>query len=832
MGPITTDSGNPSPSPEEQRCGLAWHWVRNCSTPCRALITLTFVVGLILALTGYSTLERAKHDVRAMMRQAAALRLGAIAQDIAPDVRQQNYRAVREKLDAAARAGDISTLRFVSPDGLVISPVMPVLPMDRPEWFARLVNLDSPPTDQMLWEGGKIHGRTSLSLSTHGYEAYLWHMVLWWAVWTLPGLILIGGAVAYLLKINLKDLFSLQEAARLIEAGKRCPQILVNSRQPPELRATIGAFNRMGENLQALLAALNQQQIALNEEKERWQVTLSSVNDSIIVTDEHNCVVYLNPAAEALLETPQEIAHANPIKLLLPIDEPEQDEFHQFVMASSIPDMAVTGSLWITRSQGQKMALSCCCSPFNHRHYRGAIYVLRDETEKKRLMDNLRLMAFHDSLTSLPNRRAVEGRLTRALRTTKKEGAEHVFCYIDLDQFKLINDTCGHSAGDLLLAQLAKRISEEVPSNAYMGRLGGDEFGLILFDAQVTQAKAVCHRLIRTIQDFRFTHHGRSFSVGACAGITRINQASHSLEEVMIQADMACYRAKAEGSGLIRIYEADEIGFRRLQEEMGLAADFTQALETGRFLPYRQLIQAVDPQGQSHYEVLVRVKRPGGEVDGPGKLLPALERYGQAPILDRWMLDNVLAYLARQPEDQAVYFINLSGKTLADESFLATACELLDRYQLPGSRIGFEITETAAVVNLNNARALIEGLRTRGCRFGLDDFGREASSFSYLKHLPADYIKIDGSFVHRMVEDKQDQAIVRSIVQLSKDFGLHSVAEHVENEQTATLLGELGVEYLQGYHVHRPEPLPFWDTCRLPADSNSPPKPPTLIAVN
>ncbi|MGA7178965.1 MAG: EAL domain-containing protein [Thiobacillaceae bacterium] len=786
------------------------------------LTTVTLMMAMILALAGYNILERVSRDIRALLTQQAGLQLGKIVAEILPEAKQHSYHSIEDKLKVYIRAGGLQELSFISPEGRIVSPALPILAVERPAWFARLISLGIPRVEQTLWIGGTNYGRVSLAVSPRAQEDYLWHLMFWWVMWIIASLALAGSSISYLLKINLKDLFSLQKAAQRIALDDYRCQIAVSGWQPPEIREAVGAFNHMGEALQSLLATLSDQEATLNQEKERWQAMLSSVDDGVVVTDAQNFVIYLNPAAEVLLETTQEAALSTPIGRILRLDGAEQDGLYDFVQAAPIPNSAVTGSISLSRSLGQKLSLSCRCSPFSHRNHLGAIYVLRDETEKKQLMDNLRVMAFHDSLTTLPNRRAVEGRLERALRTARKDGLDHVFCYIDLDQFKLINDTCGHSAGDLLLASLAKHMGEELPANAYLGRLGGDEFGLILFNAHVTQARAVCHRLIRCIQGFRFTHNGRSFSVDACAGISRIDQSSRSLEDVMIQADMACYRAKAEGSGLMRVYEADEIGFRRLQEEMGLAAEFTQALEAGRFVPYRQLIQTVNPQGQSHYEVLVRIKQPSGEIEGPGKLLPALERYGQAPILDRWMLESIISYLSRRPEDQAVYFINLSGKTLADENFLATARELFDRYELPGSRIGFEITETAAIVNLNNARNLIEGLRKHGCRVGLDDFGREASSFSYLKHLPADYIKIDGSFVHRMVEDRQDQAIVRSIVQLSKDFGLRSVAEHVENEQTAVLLGEIGVDFLQGYHVHRPEPLPDWRASCLPSNRTAP----------
>jgi diguanylate cyclase (GGDEF)-like protein len=403
----------------------------------------------------------------------------------------------------------------------------------------------------------------------------------------------------------------------------------------------------------------------------------------------------------------------------------------------------------------------------------------------------------------------VEGRLARALHTARDQAQQHAFCYIDLDQFKLVNDTCGHSVGDALLMDIAQAMKAALPDHAYLGRLGGDEFGLILFDTQPAEANAVCRQLVQRIRDFRFEHNGRRFTLGACAGIAPITQAATTAGELMIQADMACYRAKSEGSGRVMLYEADEVGFRRLEAEMGWAADFAQALEANQFLPYRQLIQPTSSTGQPHYEVLIRWQR-NGVIEGPAKLLPALERYGQAPILDRWMLEAVVSYLAAQHDDHAVYFINLSGKTVADESFLGTVCHLLDHYGVAGERLGFEVTETAAVVNLADAQRLIHGLRERGCRFALDDFGRDASSFFYLKHLPADFLKIDGAFVRGMLNDRRDQAIVRSIAQLARDFGMHSVAEQVEDVDMATLLHDMGVDYLQGYHIHRPEAFPHW----------------------
>ncbi len=558
------------------------------------------------------------------------------------------------------------------------------------------------------------------------------------------------------------------------------------------------------------ITALKTVQAHLAADRARWETTLASINDAVLVTDSRNRIEFVNPAAESMLEINQEDVRSLAVNQLMRLADDSGKHAETCFLQAAAPRHGTHGSVSVQTPSGRCVAVSYSCAPLAGGSHHGAVYVLRDETEKKQLLDSLRDMAYHDPLTALPNRRAVEGRLARALRLAHETGKQQAFCYIDLDHFKLVNDTCGHAVGDILLASLSKQMQEALPENAYLGRLGGDEFGLILFDTHDAETKAVCARMIRTIREHPFEHKGRRFNLNACIGIATVTGQTATTGDLMIQADMACYRAKAEGSGRIRVYEADEIGFKRLEREMGWAADFSRALESGQFLPYRQLIQATSSTAKSHYEILIRVQRENGEVEGPGSLLLALERFSQAPILDRWMTEKVIAYLARTPDDQSVYFINLSGKTLVDDSFLETVNGLLNRYELPGSRIGFEITETAAVHNLESAQRLILGLRGRGCQFALDDFGQDASSFSYLKSLPADYIKIDGAFVRGMANDRRDQAIIRSIAQLAHDFGMQTVAEQVETGEVAVLLQAMGVNYLQGYHIRRPEPLPGW----------------------
>ncbi|MCL5060014.1 MAG: diguanylate cyclase, partial [Candidatus Thermoplasmatota archaeon] len=351
---------------------------------------------------------------------------------------------------------------------------------------------------------------------------------------------------------------------------------------------------------------------ALSEEKARWQVTLQSINDAVIVTNARNQVTYLNPAAENLLGIALDEAALSPLKSLMQIDQMGGgDEAPVCFLSPASAPHNQTGSAQLHTRLGQNLAISYSCAPLSGHGGLGAVYVLRDETEKKQLLDSLREMAFHDPLTALPNRRAVEGRLARAMRTARDRSQQHAFCYIDLDQFKLVNDTCGHSVGDTLLTDIAQTMKAALPAHAYLGRLGGDEFGLILFDTRPELALQVCRQLVQRIRDFRFEHKGRRFTLGACAGIAPITQAATTAGGIMVQADMACYRAKSEGSGRVVLYEADEVGFRRLEAEMGWAADFAQALEANQFLPYRQLIQPASHDGQPHYEVLIRWQRNG-----------------------------------------------------------------------------------------------------------------------------------------------------------------------------------------------------------------------------
>lgn len=438
-----------------------------------------------------------------------------------------------------------------------------------------------------------------------------------------------------------------------------------------------------------------------------------------------------------------------------------------------------------------------------------AIAFNHSATRIEELLDEMRQMAYHDPLTGLPNRRAIEGRINRALQSAQNQNARHAFCYIDLDQFKLINDICGHAAGDLLLSQLPPLLKTVLPKDAYIGRLGGDEFGLLLFDKSLQDAYDISCDLITAVFGFDFMYEDRTYHIGASVGISAITSKSRSIGEILSQADVACYEAKQAGRGRCYLYETSLTSGQSLQEEMDWVAWFGQAIAEKRLLLYRQRIEPLNGiDSSAHYEILLRIRRYTELLEPPGKFLAAAERFNLSPTVDRWVLRTLADWLARHPQDLSVHSVNLSGISLNDDYFLDFVLDTLDAHNIPGHRLAFEITETAAVRNLAKARTFMETLKSRGCKFYLDDFGKGMASFSYLKQLPADFLKIDGAFVLEMLRDSTDYAIVNAFNQIAHDLSRKSVAECVENQYLLDKLYELGVDYVQGHAIHVPEPLP------------------------
>jgi len=441
-----------------------------------------------------------------------------------------------------------------------------------------------------------------------------------------------------------------------------------------------------------------------------------------------------------------------------------------------------------------------------------AIAQVQDITEAHNLSDRLSYQASHDALTDLVNRREFERRLDRVVEDIEIEKSEHALLYIDLDQFKIVNDTCGHTAGDELLHQIANVMEEKIRQRDTLARIGGDEFGVLMEHCKIEQAMRVANVIREAVEEFRFVWGDKIFSVGASIGVTTITLLSKDVTEILKQADAACYAAKESGRNRVHLYNEKDTSLANRYGDMQWVSRISSALEENRFHLYAQPIMNIENSETTHYELLLRMEDEAGAIIPPGAFLPAAERYNLISKLDRWVINTAFQWLTDFPESRehiSFCSINVSGQNLGDDQFRDYVMEKLKETKIDTSKVCFEITETAAIANLSNAMDFIITLKSMGCLFALDDFGSGVSSFAYLKNLPVDYLKIDGMFVKDIVEDPIDFAMVRSINEIGHVMGKKTIAEFVEDDAILDKLRSIGVDYAQGYGIGMPAPLEF-----------------------
>lgn len=442
----------------------------------------------------------------------------------------------------------------------------------------------------------------------------------------------------------------------------------------------------------------------------------------------------------------------------------------------------------------------------------GAVLIFRDVTEKRALAQQLQHQALHDPLTGLLNRRGFEKKLAQLLQTARMQSREHALCYLDLDHFKLVNDTCGHAAGDELLRQLPQVLQPLVRRADTFARLGGDEFALLIEDCPLEQAGRIAEGVRDAVRDFRFVWQYRTFTIGVSIGVVSVSGTSQGLVSVLGAADAACYVAKDQGPNHVHVSRPHDLAIIRRRGEMRWVARIKTALEEDQFRLYYMSIAALRGGPPRHHELLLRLVDAKGEVILPGAFLPAAERYQLMPQIDHWVIAHALRFLgaavAAEPGLAEHRFgINLSGESLRDAHLLEFIQQALARHGVPPSMIYFEFTETAAIANLRAAGEFMHGLRELGCQLALDDFGSGMSSFSYLKHLPVDFLKIDGGFIKDVCKSAVDQAIVRAVQAVGDQMGLITIAEYVETVAIQDCLREMGIHYAQGHAVALPAPL-------------------------
>ena len=551
------------------------------------------------------------------------------------------------------------------------------------------------------------------------------------------------------------------------------------------------------------------------EEKERAQVTLQSIGDGVITTDAEGNIDYINPVAQDLTGWEVRNARGKAVEEIMTIvNAHTRATVDNPVMRCLKEGRVITlaeNSVLITQA-GNEVPIQDSVAPIRDRigNVIGAVMVFHDVSKESRLFRQLSYQASHDAVTGLINRREFENRLVEALDSTYENNEQiYALLYLDLDQFKVVNDTFGHTAGDELLLQVSELLQGNIRSTDVLARLGGDEFGILLERCNRERAMEVAEAIRSAIEEYRFEWQEAFSSVRCSIGVVMVTHESPNVASVMSSADVACYSAKDMGRNQIHLYQDSDASLRH--EEMKWVSRITSAVEEERLELFYQPIIGIsktNSESRGHYELLLRMRDENGELVQPDMFIPAAERYNLMSKLDRWVIHEALTELAdRNPDSDKARFtiaINLSGTSLSEDRFLEYVIKELETQKLPAGAVCFEITETAAISNLSRVIHFMQTLKKLGCMFSLDDFGSGLSSFTYLKNLPVDYLKIDGQFIRNVAEDAVDESMVVAINQVGKAMGIETIAERVETKKVLDKLSELGVEFAQGYYIARP----------------------------
>jgi len=533
---------------------------------------------------------------------------------------------------------------------------------------------------------------------------------------------------------------------------------------------------------------------ALFREKESAQITLQSIGDGVITTDSKCHVEYINPVAEDLTGWKVDDASGRPIdEIFRGFHEETCEPLENPLSVSIRRDRAIKSirPTLLIRRDGNELYIESTASPIRDGKgtVTGGVLVFHDVSESRELNRRLSYHASHDILTGLVNRREFENRLERALKSAKARETSYALCYLDLDQFKIVNDSCGHTAGDALLGQLGALLKSKIRWRDTLARLGGDEFGVLLESCSLDEAMQTAEALRVAIGEYKFMWDERSFRLGVSIGVVPISAENEDVTALLSAADSACQAAKEAGRNRIHSFQENDIDLMRRRREMQWAARINNALEENRFELFRQTIQPLQAEEEgAHYEILLRMRDETGGIISPGLFIEAAERYGITPNIDRWVIRSAFRWLVSEADERerlALCSINLSGQSFSDEKFLPFVVDQFQMSGLDATKICFEITETAAIASYSQANRFINALKELGCKFALDDFGTGLSSFGYLKHFPVDFLKIDGSFVKEILHDPIDREMV--------------------NEEIITMLRGMGVDYAQGYGVSEPK---------------------------
>ncbi|MCK4705675.1 MAG: EAL domain-containing protein, partial [Gammaproteobacteria bacterium] len=554
----------------------------------------------------------------------------------------------------------------------------------------------------------------------------------------------------------------------------------------------------------------------LFQQKELAQFTLRSIGDAVISTDENGNVRYLNPIAEKMIGWSTREIKGKPLRDYFHIINgltraPEPNPIDLCLQEKHV--VGLNQNTILISKNGKEYGIEDSAAPIcNHGGDAvGAVMVFYKSDTMSSENNLLSYHASHDSLTRLINRREYERRLTELLIRSKASGEQHVLCYLDLDQFKIVNDTCGHMAGDKMLRQVTYLFQEKVREVDVLARLGGDEFGLLLENCALNDAVHIAEELRKELKKFHFVWEDKMFDISVSIGVVPITADSASTAEILSNADAACFAAKDKGRNCIQVYEPGNIDLALRHGEMQWVSRITEALRENRFTLYSQSIMPLNDSAQKHVELLIRMLDKDGEVIAPMAFIPAAERYNLMQDIDHWVIRSSFSEIDKLSRndgaDNVVFNINISGASLGQKSLPIYIRSLLEKYDISPSNICFEITETAAISNFEQAMKLMKNLREIGFLFALDDFGSGLSSFSYLKNMPVDFLKIDGQLIEGIESDPIAYGMVEAIHKVGQIMGIKTIAEYVSDETILAKLRLLGVDYVQGYAISKPQPF-------------------------
>ncbi len=583
----------------------------------------------------------------------------------------------------------------------------------------------------------------------------------------------------------------------------------------PLLLNKVQLFVDLDQKSKQLAQEINLKNHALDElhaEKELLQIMVESIGDGLITTDINRKITYINPVGEQMTGWTNEQASTRSLDDVFKIVYEDTQEWvncpvkHCLVSGKLVK---LTGGIQLISRADQKFSIQDSVAPIYNRDgvLTGAVLIFSDVTVTRKLTQELAYQSIHDPLTDLMNRKEFEFRLNRLVNSVKSKSSHHALFYLDIDQFKVINDSFGHSAGDILLKELSLLLNSHIRNRDSLGRLGGDEFAVVMEHCDMSQAILAAEKLRAAVSEFRFKHNGKICKVGISVGVIGINKHVKHVKDLLIQADMACFAAKREGGNQVKVYDSSDLSLSQHHDEIKWLSKIHHAIEENKFEIFYQIIQSCRDKSDIYIEILIRLRDQDGKYVPPVLFLTAAERYGIITEIDVWMIENTFKWMQKNPlclERLSKISINLSGLSICDRSFLLLVCKLFEQYQIPEKKVCFEITETALINNFAKANHFIHVLTARGCQFALDDFGTGLCSFSYLKNLPVEYIKIDGSFVRNMLNDPIDLKLVTSINDIGHILGKKTIVEFVENQGLIDLSLNLDIDYMQGYAIARP----------------------------